>query len=62
VQHLSTSDLIEGLVKLYIRLIDLGVESRNSRVYLGELDRGIRLEQDFTVPARRASACRGSPT
>jgi hypothetical protein len=37
-EHLSTENLIEDLIEIYTRLIDLGVEYRNSEVYLADLD------------------------
>jgi hypothetical protein len=37
-EHLSTELVIEDLIKLHIRMVDLGVEYRNGRVYLVDLD------------------------
>lgn len=37
-KHQTTDELIEDLVTLYAKLVELGVEYRNSEVYLADLE------------------------
>lgn len=37
-KHLSNDELAGDLILLYGRLVDLGMEYRNGRVYLADLD------------------------
>jgi hypothetical protein len=37
-EHLSTKKLIDDLLLLYIRLVDLGIEHHNGQAYLADID------------------------
>jgi hypothetical protein len=37
-KHLSTGEFIDDLIILYTRLLDLGMEYRNGKVYLADLE------------------------
>lgn len=46
-KHLSNDELVDGLILLYDRLVDLGMECRNGQVYLADLE-------DYNAMNRRA--------
>lgn len=37
-KHLSTESVIEDLARLYVRLVDLGVEYQNGQISLKDLE------------------------
>jgi hypothetical protein len=43
-EHLSTVRLIEDLTLLYVRLVDLGVEYRDGRIYLTDPEESTDME------------------
>jgi len=37
-EHFSTDTLIKDIAKLYVRLVDLGLNHQNGEVFLADLD------------------------